>query len=76
MRRKTERSRGNYSVKYNKKARVLGDDMGWLGLGDITFSRETRMDTSLCRRGDQGTWFSANKRPGLITTDGQGWGEV
>lgn len=38
---------------------------------DITFSGETRADTILCRCGIQGTWFSANKRPGMIATDGQ-----
>lgn len=46
------------------------------GLRDITFSGEIETDTRLCRCGIQGTWFSANKRPRVITADGQGWGEV
>ena len=47
-----------------------------LGLRDITFSGETKTDARLCRCGIQGTWFSADKRPRVITTDGQGRGEV
>lgn len=44
----------------------------WLGLTDTAFSGVTRSDTSLCRCHIQLTWFSVNKRPGVVTTDGLG----
>lgn len=36
----------------------------------------SRAIRSLCSCDIQKTWFSANKRPGGITTDEYGWGEV
>ena len=46
----------------------------WLGLRDSTFRGGMREGTTLCRCCIQGTWFSINKRPGLMTTYGHGVG--
>ena len=55
MLRKTERSRGNYSVKYNKKARVLGDDMGVVGPWGHHFQQRDKDGHKLVQ-----TWRSRN----------------